>query len=87
MKKKILIRKSAIFGVELKSSIQARKWWQKNEPCRVLLYVTGLDEPASYSFTSDEKGEAFHEEVKTWLNDDAYPEMADISGIISDIMR
>lgn len=33
------------------------------------------------------KGEAFYEEVKTWLNDDAYPEMADISGIISDIMR
>lgn len=80
MKKKILIRKSAIFGVELKSSIQARKWWQKNEPCRVLLYVTGLDEPASYSFTSDE-------EVKTWLNDDNYPQMADINEIMSDIIR
>lgn len=53
----------------------------------MLLYVTGLDEPASYSFTSDEEGEAFYEEVKTWLNDDNYPQMADISGIISDIMR
>ena len=50
-------------------------------------YVTGLDEPASYSLTSDEKGEAFHGEVKTWLNDDAYPQMAGVSGIISDIMR
>lgn len=87
MKKKILIRKSAIFGVELIPSVQARKWWQKNEPCGVLLYVTGLDEPASYSFTSDEKGEAFYEEVKVWLNDDNYPAMADINGIISDITR
>ena len=55
--------------------------------CGVLLYVTGLDEPATYSFSSDEKGEAFYEEVKTWLNDDAYPAMADINGIISDITR
>ena len=85
MKRKALIRKSAIFAVSLVPSIQGRKWWQRNEPCRVLLHVTGLDEPASYSFTSDEKGEAFYEEVKTWLNDDAYPEMADISGIMSDI--
>ena len=61
MKKKILIRKSAIFGVELKFSIQARKWWQKNEPCGVLLYVTGLDEPVAYSFSSDEMGESFYE--------------------------
>lgn len=51
------------------------------------MYVTGLDEPASYSFTSGEKGEAFYEEVKIWLNDDAYPQMAGIGGIISDIMR
>lgn len=87
MKNKILIRKSAIFCVELIPSVQARKWWQKNEPCGVLLYVTGLDEPATYSFSSDEKGEAFYEEVKTWLNDDAYPAMADINGIISDITR
>ena len=87
MKKKILIRKSAIFGVELIPSIQARRWWQKNEPCRVLLYVTGLDEPASYSFSSDERGDAFYEEVKTWLNDNAYPAMADINWIISDITR
>ncbi len=87
MKKKILIRKSAIFGVELKSSVQARKWWQKNEPCRVLLYVTGLDEPVSYSFSSDEKGDAFYEEVKTWLNDNTYPAMADINWIIFNVTR
>lgn len=87
MKKKILIRKSAIFGVELIPSVQARKWWQKNEPCGVPLHVTGLDEPATYSFSSDEKGEAFYEEVKTWLNDDSYPAMADINGIISAITR
>lgn len=73
MKKKILIRKSAIFGVESIPSVQARKRWQKNEPRGVLLHVTGLDEPATYSFPSDEKGEAFHGEVKTRLNDDAYP--------------
>lgn len=85
MTKKIMIRKSDIYGVEMNSSTKKR-WFNGYTQCEVLVYMKHLPKPCRFMFgDDDELGQAFFARLKAELNHEYVGEMIDIDDIISHI--
>lgn len=85
MTKKIMIRKSDIYGVEMNPSTKKR-WFNGYTQCEVLVYMKHLPKPCRFMFgDDDELGQAFFARLKAELNHEHVSEMIDIDDIISHI--
>lgn len=85
MTKKIMIRKSDIYGVEMNPSTKKR-WFNGYTQCEVLVYMKHLPKPCKFMFgDNDELGQAFFARLKAELNHEHVSEMIDIDDIISHI--
>ena len=85
MTKKIMIRKSDIYGVEMNPSTKKR-WFNGYAQCEVLVYVKHLPKPCRFMFgDDDELGQAFFARLKAELNNEHGSEMIDIDDIIGHI--
>lgn len=85
MTKKIMIRKSDIYGVEMNPSTKKR-WFNGYTQCEVLVYMKHLPKPCRFMFgDDDELGQAFFARLKAELNHEYVGEMIDIDDIISHI--
>lgn len=82
MTKKIIVRKSDIYGVEMNSSTKKR-WFNGYTQCEVLVYMKHLPKPCRFTFgDDDELGQAFFARLKAELNNEHVSEMIDIDDII-----
>lgn len=85
MTKKIIVRKSDIYGVEMNPSTKKR-WFNGYTQCEVLVYMKHLPKPCRFMFgDDDELGQAFFARLKAELNHEHVGEMIDIDDIISHI--
>lgn len=85
MTKKIIVRKSDIYGVEMNSS-RKKRWFNGYTQCEVLVYMKHLPKPCRFMFgDDDELGQAFFIGLKAELNHEYVGEMIDIDDIISHI--
>lgn len=85
MTKKIIVRKSDIYGVEMNSS-RKKRWFNGYTPCEVLVYMKHLPKPCRFMFgDDDELGQAFFIGLKAELNHEHVSEMIDIDDIIGHI--
>lgn len=85
MTKKIIVRKSDIYGVEMNSS-RKKRWFNGYIQCEVLVYMKHLPKPCRFMFgDDDELGQAFFTGLKAELNHEHVSEMIDIDDIISHI--
>lgn len=85
MTKKIIVRKSDIYGVEMNPSTKKR-WFNGYTQCEVLVYMKHLPKPCRFMFgDDDELGQAFFARLKAELNHEHVSEMIDIDDIISHI--
>lgn len=85
MTKKIIVRKSDIYGVEMNSS-KKKRWFNGYIQCEVLVYMKHLPEPCRFMFgNDDELGQAFCARLKAELNHEHGSEMIDIDDIIGHI--
>lgn len=85
MTKKIMIRKSDIYGVEMYPSTKKR-WFNGYIQCEVLVYMKHLPKPCRFMFgDDDELGQAFFIGLKAELNHEHVSEMIDIDDIIGHI--
>lgn len=85
MTKKIIVRKSDIYGVEMNSS-RKKRWFNGYTQCEVLVYMKHLPKPCRFMFgDDDELGQAFFIGLKAELNHEHVSEMIDIDDIISHI--
>ena len=83
MTKKIMIRKSDIYGVEMNPSTKKR-WFNGYTQCEVLVCMKHLPKPCRFTFgDDDELGQAFFARLKAELNHEHVSEMIDIDDIIS----
>ena len=82
MTKKIIVRKSDIYGVEMNSS-RKKRWFNGYIQCEVLVYMKHLPKPCRFTFgDDDELGQAFFARLKAELNHEHGSEMIDINDII-----
>lgn len=82
MTKKIIVRKSDIYGVEMNSS-RKKRWFNGYTQCEVLVYMKHLPKPCRFMFgNDDELGQAFFARLKAELNHEHVSEMIDIDDII-----
>lgn len=85
MTKKIIVRKSDIYGVEMNSS-RKKGWFNGYTQCEVLVYMKYLPKPCRFMFgNGDELGRAFFARLKAELNHEHGNEMIDIDDIIGHI--
>lgn len=85
MTKKIIVRKSDIYGVEMNPS-KKKRWFNGYIQCEVLVYMKHLPKPCRFMFgNDDELGRAFFARLKAELNHEHVSEMIDIDDIISHI--
>lgn len=85
MTKKIIVRKSDIYGVEMNSS-RKKRWFNGYIQCEVLVYMKHLPKPCRFTFgDDDELGQAFFARLKAELNHEHVSEMIDIDDIIGHI--
>lgn len=85
MTKKIIVRKSDIYGVEMNPS-RKKTWFNGYTQCEVLVYMKHLPKPCKFMFgDDDELGQAFFARLKAELNHEHVNEMIDIDDIISHI--
>lgn len=85
MTKKIIVRKSDIYGVEMNPS-RKKRWFNGYTQCEVLVYMKHLPKPCRFMFgDDDELGQAFFIGLKAELNHEHVSEMIDIDDIISHI--
>lgn len=85
MTKKIIVRKSDIYGVEMNSS-RKKRWFNGYIQCEVLVYMKHLPKPCRFMFgDDDELGQAFFARLKAELNHEHVGEMIDIDDIIGHI--
>ena len=83
MTKKIIVRKSDIYGVEMNPS-RKKRWFNGYIQCEVLVYMKHLPKPCRFMFgDDDELGQAFFARLKAELNHEHVGEMIDIDDIIS----
>ena len=85
MTKKIIVRKSDIYGVGMNSSTKKR-WFNGYTQCEVLVYMKHLPKPCRFMFgDDDELGQAFFIGLKAELNHEHVSGMIDIDDIIGHI--
>lgn len=85
MTKKIIVRKSDIYGVEMNSS-RKKRWFNEYTQCEVLVYMKHLPKPCRFTFEDDDElGQAFFARLKAELNHEHVGEMIGIDDIISHI--
>lgn len=85
MTKKIIVRKSDIYGVEMNPS-KKKRWFNGYIQCEVLVYMKHLPKPCRFMFgNDDELGQAFFARLKAELNNEHGSEMIDIDDIIGHI--